>query len=735
MKKLGTFLLLVFIATFSFGQVEIVSPISQLPLGKKKMILKASNPIDSTFIYNIDTISLPVFDEFSKSKFQRYEAQISDPNVTETTYYKLLNTSNVPLPLNVQYTDQETYKIEVTTGVSDTIPFPATTIKIGDFNSFPVVYSNVQVYPPYIIRDTLGFVNPPDTTFILPEYVQDSAVIFVVDVNEPDKIWVDKFAYHNYTFASTPWSLGVASFDGLDETGFPYNISTTLTGVCDYLTSKPIDLSANFPGDSIYFSCLVQPKGFGDEPEVGDSLVLEFYDAALDDWNHIWAIGGSPLTDFKKVHIRLTQAAYFTDGFRFRFKNIGGRSGMLDQFHIDYVNLRTLSGVQDTLFKDFAIVYPFGSLLKDYTQVPWDHYKANSSGKMNDEFVAVVRNGSNISENNQDGNVRVEYNGSLEGNFTMIAQDLSGGNINYAPRTAYESIHNFSGGYQYDPTKLGDEATFEIIGAASAQFPNFIQNDSCFSQQHFGNVYAYDDGSAEAAYGTNQVQARLAYKFTPYQADSLIGVQMRWVPSVIDVSSDLFLLSVWGDNGGIPGSVLYEDEFFFPRSPIYEDSMNSFTNYYLADTLKLPITGTFYVGWRQIDARPLNIGLDWNTPNADKIFYSFNAGSTWTNSSFAASLMIRPIFSTEDNKDLSIPTPTESIAWEVFPNPTNGAVSLKWNRENVFTGATCFDAQGRIVGIIPAESQDLQLDLSNSPAGIYFMHLNGTSSVKKVVRF
>ena len=187
--------------------------------------------------------------------------------------------------------------------------------------------------------------------------------------------------------------------------------------------------------DSVYFSFLYQPQGFGDIPEASDSLVVEFYAKDLDQWFRVWSVSGSATEDFKVGHIRLEDPKYFKKGFQFRFKNYGAMSGSLDHFHLDYVNLRALSGYQDTLFKDFAFSYPIGSLLKDYTSVPWDHYKNNSTGKMNDAVQVAVHNASNLPENNQNGLVEVSYSGAPEGNYTLNATILSGGNINYGPQT------------------------------------------------------------------------------------------------------------------------------------------------------------------------------------------------------------------------------------------------------------------------------------------------------------
>lgn len=737
MKKSYFFVLslLLVLCHTTFAQQESTGPITRMPIGTKKaQPVRASNPIDSTYIYVADTLTLPIEDDFSRSHFQVFNAQPSDPNVSEQLFYQLLDVSDVPLPANAIYSLVPTYKYVTSAGETDTIELTSVSIKVGDFTEYPVVYATTTVWPPYTIFDTLDFVNDIDTIFLIPDLVQDSALIFTVQLNDPNAYWMDHYAYHNYTFAQNPWTLGVATFDGLDENGFPYNFGSATSGIADFLTSKPIDMSGQQPSDSIYLSFLVQPEGFGDEPEATDSLKVEFYDAVNDSWDQVWSIGGSALTDFQVGHIRITQAAYFTDGFRFRFKNKGGLSGSLDHFHLDYVKLRTLSGIQDTLFKDFALVYNIGSLIEDYTQVPWDHWKNSPTGHMNDSVVVTVRNSSNQLENNQNGNLRIEYNGVLEANTTLIAGILSNGDINYAPRTTYESFHDFSAGYSYDPSVATESARFDIIGTAGAQFPNFVLNDSCFSQQIFEDVYAYDDGSAEKAYGPTGVQARLAYQFTPYESDSLIGVKMHFVPSVVDVSDKLFLLSVWGDNGGQPGSLLYEDEFFFPRTPFYEDSIGKFTTYYLKDTMKLPINGTFYVGWRQIDLERLNIGMDMNTDNHDKIFYSINGGATWSNTSYAGSLLMRPVFSTAANADLGVEEASKTtLSWDVYPNPTNGIIRINWNESTPFPGAVCFDGRGRIVAT--TDDQNM-LNLQDVPSGVYFVQLNNSAStIKKVIRY
>ena len=64
---------------------------------------------------------------------------------------------------------------------------------------------------------------------------------FSGNLSYPDNtLWEDNHVFINRTYPINPLSLGVATFDGLDSLGFPYNInSTTLNGeIADYLTSR-----------------------------------------------------------------------------------------------------------------------------------------------------------------------------------------------------------------------------------------------------------------------------------------------------------------------------------------------------------------------------------------------------------------------------------------------------------------------------------------------------------------
>lgn len=101
----------------------------------------------------------------------------------------------------------------------------------------------------------------------------------------PDsQLWKDRNVFVNKDFPYFAPNIGAATFDAIDSTGAIYADALIIPFVADLLTSNIIRLDSVFdpitkalsPADSIYLSFYYQPQGYGDEPEPGDSLLLEF---------------------------------------------------------------------------------------------------------------------------------------------------------------------------------------------------------------------------------------------------------------------------------------------------------------------------------------------------------------------------------------------------------------------------------------------------------------------------
>lgn len=96
--------------------------------------------------------------------------------------------------------------------------------------------------------------------------------------------WMDNYVFINNDYPLFPPTWNVATFDAIDAKGKIYPDANFLQFVADYLTSKPIRLDSVFspqpaalsPADSVYLSFYYQPQGRANDPQVQDSLVLEF---------------------------------------------------------------------------------------------------------------------------------------------------------------------------------------------------------------------------------------------------------------------------------------------------------------------------------------------------------------------------------------------------------------------------------------------------------------------------
>jgi hypothetical protein len=736
--------LIVICSFWGFSQ-EVLTPLSTNPsLYKDLHQVKAGNSIDSSFQYSYSNLDLiDVWDDFSVNKFEQYNSTYTDGNVTSVWYYHLMNATNtVPEPSSVAYCDSTQARhdsVTVVGGIGTTYSyyFTPTSIWVNDLNTYPVTGELKNMYTEcYVLIDSLidGVQKPTQDTVWYnnpPGFEQDSANVFLVDLNDNEKIWVDNQACHNYRYAVDPWSLGVATMDGVDSTGMPYDFgNTNAYGEADHLTSKPINLGGT---SNVFLQFLYQAQGHGNMPEPEDSLVIDMFSVDSNRWFlDMWhAPSGWTANDWDTAFI-IINPALLDNGFRFRFRNYASTSGALDHWHIDYVQLyeNPLFAVQE--FKDLAISYPVTTMLKDFTSVPWDHYLnlsgADRESKMIDTLFLDVYNSDGTATNVGTGmELDIAYDGS------SFENDVLGNPAGPAPWTS-----NWELGMNYFPcvfpnhefVAAGNDtmATFDIKVNVSADVAGsnvFDVNDTSFSQQVFKNYYSYDDGSAEVAYGIQGSNSQLAYEFDVYEADTLTGVLMHFVPTVTDVSGYIMLLTVWDDINGEPGNILYQDDYFTPHHPEYGWSKNDFAYYEFVNTdypSQIAVPEKFYVGWEQVDSQSLNVGMDRNTDSGSKI--RFNTSGSWSTSSQAGSLMIRPVFSTAIDYTLNDSEIDIATDITMYPNPANDVVYLDGLRGDCTI--MLFDMSGRIVS---AEENTNMLDLSFFENGIYIVDVKDENGV------
>jgi len=533
-------------------------------------------------------------------------------------------------------------------------------------------------------------------------------------------IWASDNVYINNGFAVNPPTIGVATLDALDENGAVY-VNATLspeTFEADSLVSHPINLE--YPvADSIYLSFFYQPQGNGIEPMPGDSLCLDFYNPSDSSWKKIWSVTGDSLRPFEQVMIPIRDTAFLKEGFRFKFRNRASlpqnpdykdKRGNVDHWNIDYVRLDTSRNIADTVIRDVAFSQPLASMLKDYESIPWDHFEVG----FNTFYRAYIRmtyynNDTAIRNVTRDAEIYDEvWDESYDpGNAT--AQDIF-------PATSV--THDINSIYPFDFSR-GDTASYLIKAWLRTDDFDYKENDTIYRRQIFRDYFAYDDGSAERAYGLRgqgSANGVIAVKFNSFIPDKLGGVDIYFSQLLDSLNLDYyFKFMVWDDNDGMPGNLVYEDDF--DHTVEYTDLINKFRRFHFKE--KVDVNGTFYIGLLQYNQYLLNIGLDINKPANGKLLY--NIGNGWNVSEAPGSLMLRPYVSRSYSVE-SRPSPV-CRELQLWPNPVSEIlhISLPNDVDPSDVRLTIYDITGKTV--MRRERVDPEIYLGDLQEGVYLVRL------------
>ena len=724
----------------SFEKISSLRVNSQLFNGDDLENFQLNKLSDEEISYFIlDTLLLPFVDDFSTNKLKKYNTDL---------YNSSYILDSVSFDFTVDAVVVDTFVCYFDTTWSFVFDTTDSMVSKTEQSKYQIVYYNdtynpfipsdtSQCWLPFSIYDTIGIVDTTDTVFsILADTLVNS--IDTLKVYPPDtgivsaynSKWVDNYIYINSTYPVDPITIGVATFDGLNELGKPYNeFSDPLGhGIADYLTSKPIDLNKTIL-DSVYLSFYYQPQGYGNDPQAEDSLVLEFFSPQKREWNHIWSTAGKSLDQFRQVLIFIDNPEYLLKGFQFRFKNYATLSGNLDHWNVDYVRLDDQRNAGDSVvYLDMAHVYSTSSILNSYQAMPWKHFLNDTIAQLSDSLIMVV-------SNNDSGTVNLNYEHQFNTPFDSVFAAPIVNNLNVQ---SYEQIGSFRKADQmdylcYSPSDNcffpnQDSAVIEVMSILNvANDPN-RNNDTLRIHQEFYNYYAYDDGSAEAAYGLNANGAKLAYRFNINTTDTLRAIDIHFSQVMEDVTEEFFYLTVWSSLD--PEIIVYQQSF---QTPYYEDSLNKFHTYLLDDQLIL--NGTFYIGWVQTSSEMLNVGFDKNNDASSQLYY--NASGTWLNSIIDGAVMMRPLFGDtiypyvgiDENQSFVI----DQNDFILFPNPTSNKFYITTNNQyNQNTigeiNVELYNLYGQLVNSFNSVT-DTGIDVSKFPKGVYLVKI--TSDIQK----
>lgn len=551
--------------------------------------------------------------------------------------------------------------------------------------------------------------------------------------------WSDSLVFVNSGYPIAPPSIGVATFDGLNQYGYPYepnypNLAEPRPA--DTLTSREINLFQSGtqilqPSDSIGLSFYYQARGNGEAPEAGDSLILDFFRPSDGVWVHrIWYAKGNSNpnlndTAFKRAFIFIDTVAYLQSNFKFRFRNKATTSGNFDHWHLDYVYLnKNRSMLGDTVYNDLTFAHVPSSLLQNYYTMPYQQF--TNADKAANLSVRIKNNGS------QSINMSYRYN-LYDKSDAFLSQYDGGANGNLLPfkPNGYSQLSAHAHPpFSYNIGTLPDSADFTVkhfvyrLQGASSDF--LVENDTVYQKQRFRNYYAYDDGGAEGGYYVNGVNARMALRFTLNFDDTLRALRIYFDPagglSTVQQLSK-FRIQIWANSAGGPGALIFRDSLMYPK---YSDSAFKAVPEYRLTEFKVLPAGTYFIGIQQAVASGIVIGFDRNQDFHQNLYYS--TSSVWSQSQIKGALMIHPVF----GKFIPSPAATNEFSnasgldVKVFPNPVSDEVFLNFTTQNQRT-CSLYNSLGQLLMQESGTEQIFRFGTARLESGIYFLRIQESS--------
>ncbi len=520
----------------------------------------------------------------------------------------------------------------------------------------------------------------------------------------------------------------VATFDGVDATGKPYNVNDLLAkGFADSLVSLPIRMDLVDPAlrGTVYISFFYQVQGNGESPDIGDQLILSFKNSSLQ-WDNITVLendGSQDPKTFYQILVPITDPKYFHGKFQFRLRNFARISGPYDTWNVDYIYLNYGRNNLDTSYPDRTVSGALTSLFNDYYAIPLKHFSQNPGSNIKQptlvlynmragnlqpfdystDAIITTKTGSQVTKTKLPLDVKQDPGAILTGQqfLTLTLNTVP-------PASAFSPLADSIGmKFRYGMSTKDNVPIGPLNGdydPAKYSPIDFRTNDSVRTNYVLSTYYAYDDGGAEYGAGLNAAGSFLAFK---YQLKSNTIEKLTYVdiyfPQFGDFSNQSVQLQVRSDLSDKAESILLNQNIVVTRT-----TQNKFTRYVL--TKDVPVTGVFYIGWKQINTANIPVGLDKNNNNGDKLYY--NTNGTWVqNTNVKGSMMVRPGFGKPKDDTLPVGLEPELAVTPIYPNPARGVCYLPAEAEGVIV----IDVTGRVMGTDVESQSDRKSLVFHSP--------------------
>jgi Secretion system C-terminal sorting domain len=552
----------------------------------------------------------------------------------------------------------------------------------------------------------------------------------------PDTLWVNSNSVYisNGIGVDAP-TLNVATFDGLDSLGSPYNPNEpSINGFTDKLVSREIKMSAVPVGErgSVYLSFFYQWRGNGEPPDKNDFLRIEFKnDQGI--WVEAYTIYGDEIVDpnaFNNLMLPVTGDEFFHDGFQFRLRSYGRMSGPFDTWIVDYVYLNKGRSLATPSFPDRAAASAISKLFGRYYAVPLKHFFAD---KQIDSVTFDVQNlrGTDFGGASINYRMNAKFYTYMGANPPAVygknliksrgVKGTSGVMLPYERVTVrLDTLPDPNNPLQFNPDAdaIEIQLKMKVISSDSIdpERPNFLPldfrvNDTTSAKYTLRDYYAYDDGAAEYSVGLTQPGNRLAYRFDmPVDTATLVGfgVYFPYLGGSNSESLDMFIYANEDDHPTI--------------NPLYSILSKTITkntnNEFLYVPLQPPLfinDSVFYIGYKEPVSSKVKVGLDKSNDTGDKMY--IYTGSSWIqNTDIQGSLMIRPFFG--GGADPVTGLPEESPVTAIHPNPNNGVFYIEGDIDEL----VIMDIMGRKVQWdVKKEALQNRVAITSHASGMYIV--------------
>ena len=508
-------------------------------------------------------------------------------------------------------------------------------------------------------------------------------------------LWQDNFVFINTTYPKEAVTVGVASFDGTDANGKPYNVNANpnLSLEADKLTSNPIDLDGLTSASNVFLSFYYLQSDFGERPVApNDLLTVQFLDTT-GNWNTVWQTSADTVLRMRQVFLKV-DSVYLNPSFQFRFLAFGNVTGANDIWHVDYVKVdKDRDTAAEKNIKEMAYEFLPPSLLKNYYVMPYHQF---DSTDLKDTISLFVRN----SFINATTDIVDFYEANVVNPPTNIAS-FSGPSRDFGPLTRNEIKYPK---FNIPTDIIGDTITIKIdyrfdVSAEAGEPAKVLANNAVSHSQVFSNFYAYDDGTPERGYWLGDESGyRMAVKYWMRKPDTLQAIKMQLFPVRADNALARFSVCVW-KNFGLrsvynPNDLIYRQPNLKLQDLISEFGVDTINGYYYAPlkpefvlngaTFPLILSDTFAIGLIVDNPNSLTVGYDRNNNQSFFNYYVDVNSEKWTRSTFPGTMIINPVVGKGLPPYLTPVKETKSTRYDVkiYPNPARDQLFIEGITEN-----------------------------------------------------